>query len=141
MDWMGDRLARLIEEGKRALSTEVVVMSETQEDEIDDGMGGWVEDEDDLSVSRSFRGTKSRSRNPLPNYSPPSYFSPQSSPRKDRFAVPNVPRRNRGFSVDSDSHSFLGSSGHRENETSWDTPELRESMERARAMHRQQQMS
>ena len=32
MDWMGSQLAKLIEEGKRALSKEVVVMSERKED-------------------------------------------------------------------------------------------------------------
>jgi hypothetical protein len=44
MDWMGDRLARLIEDGKKALGKEVVVMSEAQEDEEDDGSGNWEEE-------------------------------------------------------------------------------------------------
>lgn len=136
MDWMSDRLARLIEEGKRALGTEVVVMSESQEDEIDDGSGDWVEDDAHLSasMSRSFRKSKTRSRNPLPSSSPPSYSSPQTSPRKDRFAIPSIQSRNRGLSVDSE-HSFV-SSIH-EHEAAWETPELRESMERARAMYRE----
>ncbi|KAH9479777.1 hypothetical protein JR316_0008372 [Psilocybe cubensis] len=47
MDWMGDKLSQLIEQGRRALQTEVVVMSEAREDEVDDGAGGWVEDDND----------------------------------------------------------------------------------------------
>ncbi len=137
MDWMGGRLSQLIEEGKRALGKEVVVMSESHEDEVDDGMGAWVEDDEEhLSASRSLRRVKSRSRNSLPNFSPPLYSSPQSSPRKDRFTVPAAPR-NRGLSIDSDSPSFT-LSAQPEDESSWQTPELRESMERARALYRQQ---
>ena len=45
MDWMGDRLAQLIAEGQKALGKEVVVMSEDQADEVDDGSGAWVEEE------------------------------------------------------------------------------------------------
>ena len=46
MDWIGDKLAQLIEEGKRALGREIVVMSEVQEDEVDDCSGNWVEEND-----------------------------------------------------------------------------------------------
>jgi len=56
MDWMGDRLARLIEDGKKALGKEVVVMSEVQEDEVDDGNGGWEEEVDvDVPLSGASR--------------------------------------------------------------------------------------
>ena len=51
MDWLGDRLSQLIEEGKRALGTEIVVSSEVPEDEVDDGNGDWIEDE---NASASF---------------------------------------------------------------------------------------
>ncbi|KAF8119496.1 hypothetical protein EV363DRAFT_1305375 [Boletus edulis] len=37
MDWIGDRLARLIQEGQKALGWEIVVMSDAKEDEVDDG--------------------------------------------------------------------------------------------------------
>ena len=40
---MGDRLANLIAEGQRALGKEVVVMTEGQEEAVDDGEEGWVE--------------------------------------------------------------------------------------------------
>ncbi|KJA27934.1 hypothetical protein HYPSUDRAFT_62330 [Hypholoma sublateritium FD-334 SS-4] len=47
MDWIGDKLSMLIEQGKRALNTEVVVMSDAKEDEVDDGSGAWEEEEDE----------------------------------------------------------------------------------------------
>lgn len=47
MDWIGDKLSMLIEQGKRALNTEVVVMSDAKEDEVDDGSGAWQEEEDE----------------------------------------------------------------------------------------------
>ncbi|KAJ2917109.1 hypothetical protein MD484_g3298, partial [Candolleomyces efflorescens] len=51
MDWIGGKLAQLIEDGKRALGTEVVVMSDAKEDEVDDGSGAWVsDDEDDIDI-------------------------------------------------------------------------------------------
>ena len=43
MDWIGDKISKLIEEGKRALGQQVVVMSEAKEDEVDDGSGDWEE--------------------------------------------------------------------------------------------------
>lgn len=152
MDWMGDRLAQLIEEGKRALGKEVVVMSDAQEDEVDDGSGAWVEDGDDMndydlhtSNSTSLRRARSRLRNinlPNPAYSPPSYGSPPGTPRKfdlsySKISTPVLtPGRSRGYSVDSDSRSVAGST-HHEDESAWQTPELRESMEKARIMYRQ----
>ena len=44
MDWLGDKLSMLIEQGKKALNTEIVVMSDAKEDEVDDGSGAWEED-------------------------------------------------------------------------------------------------
>ena len=43
MDWIGDKLALLIEQGKKALSREIVVMSDAAEDEVDDASGAWEE--------------------------------------------------------------------------------------------------
>ncbi|KAF8643186.1 hypothetical protein AX16_009177 [Volvariella volvacea WC 439] len=57
MDWIGDKLSVLIEEGKRALGREVVVMSECKEDEVDDGLGGWV-DEDDQQQQQQRKGRR-----------------------------------------------------------------------------------
>ena len=54
MDWIGDKISKLIEEGKRALGQEVVVLSEAQEDEVDDGSGDWEEVEPSKTFTRSF---------------------------------------------------------------------------------------
>lgn len=148
---MGDRLQQLIEEGKRALGKEIVVMSEAKEDEVDDGSGAWEEEEPTLPPSRS--SSIRRGRRPrniaLPDYAPPTYSTPQSSPRKAQYdfsysksygsasnlVAPESPRRTpRGTSTES---LF---DNHREPEDSWGTPELRESMARAREIYRQRNM-
>ncbi|KAK7687745.1 hypothetical protein QCA50_008963 [Cerrena zonata] len=146
MDWMSDRLSKLIEEGKRALGTEVVVMSESKEDEVDDGSGAWVEDEPlPTSSSASFssrRGRKRPQNLPLPSFSPPAYaHTPSASPRKGAFDAdyryaPESPRKSlRGPSVDS-MRSFRTLSPQAEEDTTMSS-ELKESMERARMLYRQ----
>lgn len=147
MDWMSDRLNRLIEEGKRALGKEIVVMSETQEDEVDDGSGAWIEDEllPTSSSTGSMRRGRTRPRHaPLPSFSPAT-ASPQLSPRKKRFdvsysrQVTESPRRpGRGISVESDARSFVTTS-HREDEEDLISAEAQEAMERARMLYRQRQ--
>ena len=63
MDWMGGRLAQLIEDGKKALGKEIVVMSEAQEDEEDDGNGNWEEEADpDASILEPSRSSPVRRR-------------------------------------------------------------------------------
>ena len=65
MDWLGDKLSMLIEQGKRALNTEIVVMSDAKEDEVDDGSGAWEEDASDhhhQGRSRAEIGSGSTSR-------------------------------------------------------------------------------
>lgn len=143
MDWIGDKLSMLIEEGKKALNREVVVMSDAKEDEFDDGSGAW-EEEDPIntraSVSRtsSIKRTKRpRSIAPIPSY---TSYSPSASPRKAGFDIPSsstipiTPRRthSRGISVES-GLNMTPSSSFREDERAWESPELRESMEKARA--------
>lgn len=135
MDWIGDKLTMLIEEGKKALGREVVVMSDAREDEVDDGMGGW-EEEPSTSISRS--GSLRRAKKPRNILPPSSCPTPPlaSSPRMAGFSysqsshsagIPiTPPRTTRAVSVDS--HS-----SYREDETAWESPELRESMEKARA--------
>ncbi|KZT07571.1 uncharacterized protein LAESUDRAFT_116199 [Laetiporus sulphureus 93-53] len=121
--WMNDRLASLIAEGQRALGKEVVVMSETQEDEEDDGAGGWVEEDTGQSTSSSYaRSARTSWSSGLPPYSSPS-------PRQLAFDFARSPR------VESD--AFAGA-GYREDESSWQTPELREAMARARDMYKRE---
>ncbi len=148
MDWMGDRLARLIEDGKKALGKEVVVMSEAQEDEEDDGSGNW-EEEANLGTSsgRASRSgsirRKDKSQAPgLTSYASPLISPPPSaSPRRQQFstvlssqsssALPIPGRSTHSASVDTlgSYHSLRG------DESQWQSPELRESMERARAAY------
>ncbi|KAI0358250.1 hypothetical protein OH77DRAFT_1421566 [Trametes cingulata] len=120
MSWIGDRLAQLIAEGQKALGKEVVIMSEDKEDEVDDGSGAWVEEDEPVQASSS-------SRTPgLPPYSPPPpCFS--ASPSRSVF--------DRGVSVESDSRSIRGNFA--EEDATWASQEMRESMERARMLYRQ----
>ncbi|OBZ73517.1 hypothetical protein A0H81_05946 [Grifola frondosa] len=136
MGLMNDKLAQLIAEGQRALGKEIVIMSENKEDEVDDGSGGWVEDED-APVSGSSSHIKRKSRSALPTYSPPS----RTSTMGGRFgtysgfgsaiaAISPLARSQRGASVES-----FGSGSFQEDESAWQTPEMRESMERARTLY------
>lgn len=162
MDWIGDRLSELIEEGKRALSTEVVVMSEAKEDEVDDGSGDWEEEQPVAGPSVSRRGSMRRTHRPRDIQLPPTYTAfpvsppPSLSPGKRKFvreavhfsthsggcsglSAPSTPRRiAREISRDAD--SFAPATSSLEDESTWHSPELRESMERARAQYLQRRM-
>ena len=144
MDWMGDRLARLIEDGKKALGKEVVVMSEAQEDEEDDGSGNWEEEANPGTSSRASisgsirRKDKSQASGFISYVSPLTSPPPTASPRRQQFSttlsshsssVLTVPGGStHSTSVDA-CHSFHG------DESQWQSPELRASMERARAAY------
>ena len=81
MDWIGDKLAKLIEDGKRALGTEVVVSSDAPEDEVDDGSGNWVEDEPIIPSSSS---------RPIALSSPRKRAAYSHSPAHARYATDSV---------------------------------------------------
>ncbi|KIY70106.1 hypothetical protein CYLTODRAFT_420079, partial [Cylindrobasidium torrendii FP15055 ss-10] len=118
MDWIGGKLSLLIEEGKKALGTGVVVMSEAPEDGVDNGDDDW--EEEDSSVPSSPR---KRSRNP--------YAASSASPRSSRFSL-----HSRDTSLDQDSAGGMTPSASlrfAEDTSSWASPELRASMEQARA--------
>ncbi|KAG1770213.1 hypothetical protein EDD22DRAFT_866635 [Suillus occidentalis] len=162
MDWIGDRLSRLIQEGHRALNTEVVVMSESKEDEVDDGSGDWEEEQPVAGSSVSRRNSFRRTHRPR-DIHPPSYSaftspsSPSSSPKKRKFvgesvhlspdrqdfsrlSIPSTPRRiTRDSSMDIDGCTTVTNS-FKEDASAWQSPELRESMERARAQYLQRRM-
>jgi hypothetical protein len=142
MDWMGGRLAQLIEEGKRALGKEVVVMSEAAEDAEDDMSGNWEEDEEDDAMTHSRpasrRGSMRRKHRPQnlgavgPSSSPYGLGAAHSTPHLAQFAplgaLPISAQHTRAGSEElRTSQSFA------EDPASWQSAEMRESMERARA--------
>jgi hypothetical protein len=111
MDWMSDRLRGLIEEGKRALGKEIVIMTEGVEDEeasaIDDGAEGWEEEDADERPKSRTGGTRPGSRNrmnrrpsalnlssSLPSSSSFTFHSPMASPRPRRALTPGAAKLN-----------------------------------------------
>ena len=171
MDWIGDKLAMLIEQGKRALNAEVVVMSDAKEDEVDDGMGAWEEEDNGVHAtrprSRSVRHAGSvrrpraldlRSASPrkaaFDHTNAHASGSTSASPYVSHFAPSSAPvyatpmkTHNRGVSVESGMPSSSSLYGHfpgsysstsvndigTEDPAGWESPELKESMEKARA--------
>ena len=149
MDWMSDRLAQLIEEGKKALGKEIVVMSEAKEDEEDDGSGQWIEDDGPIASSSSGsirKGRTKRRRSSTVSSPPPQYIPPQTTPRtpqKNRFDpygsvrpgsnLSSPSHRSRNGSIDS-ARSYAPT---KEDESTWESAELRDSMEKARQMYLQ----
>lgn len=159
MDWIGDKLSRLIEEGKRALGKEVVVLSDAPEDEVDDGSGNWV-DQDEVPVAStsyaSSRPVTLGSPRKRPAWSVAQSYSlnepSSSSPRPARpsaharyatdggyASVPVTPLPSRtGFD---DSHAMtpspsLFSRSYQDAVDSEASDAVREAMERARAAYR-----
>jgi hypothetical protein len=144
MDWMGGRLAQLIEDGKKALGKEIVVMSETKEDEEDDGNGNWEEADPDASISGPARSgsVRRRGRHHVPGTTPStSYLSPPPtvSPRRQQFSTAHlshscsaIPLPARAAQDHSTNPTQLSSSFY-EGESDWQSPELKMNMERARA--------
>ena len=154
MDWIGDKISRLIEEGKKALGKEVVVMSDSKEDEVDDGSGLW-EDSDggelgssfssrygggSLSSPRRKRTRPSLSYQTLPGgfgggfspANPPAYTSPTKSPF---FGSPNLVQSSTDPAFALTSPTMPATGWPRETENEWQSEEVRESMERARAAY------
>ncbi|KAL5531563.1 hypothetical protein ACEPAG_4440 [Sanghuangporus baumii] len=148
MDWIGDRLAQLIEQGKRALGTEVVVASEAPEDEVDDGSGNWIE-EDQMEASASFSSSRAipsanpskRSRHQsaysVPNSSVPCLSSFPSHPRIHSDDLSASFQSTPGRSIVPASNPETGSSSFLASDYGAESPSVRESMERARAAYLQ----
>lgn len=165
MDWIGDKLSMLIEQGKRALGTEVVVMSDAKEDEVDDGSGGWEED-NDQPQTRSRSGSLKHAKRPrsilptpishassasprlsiydsAPTTSNTSSFAPSSAPASTHVTPRKTHSRGIshetaiGLGLDSRSRNgaFDTSPSFMEDSSSWESPEIRESMERARSRY------
>ncbi|KAJ7714967.1 hypothetical protein DFH07DRAFT_863103 [Mycena maculata] len=154
MDWIGDQLSMLIQEGQKALGREIVVQSDAREDEVDDGCGVWEEEGggyEEFGGPSSYQNSLSRSSSPRQRQrprnltlAPPSYASRPSSqsPRATRFEFvssslpssagtrwrPDAPGR--GMSAESEAGR---TNPTRDDEQTWESPELKESMARARA--------
>ena len=148
MDWIGDKLSVLIAEGKRALGREIVVMSDSKDDEIDDGSSAWED-----SVPTSSTSTRRRRSHTTSSLSasqrrhraqPPdagSIYQTFSASTSSLPPPPSTPRRKHqaGLSLDSSPASARRLWASSEEIASFESPELREAMERARqralAMH------
>lgn len=129
---MGGRLAQLIEDGKKALGKEIVVMSEAQEDEEDDGNGNWEEADPDASSRGPSRSGSVRrgGRHHVPG---------TASPRRQQFSTAHLSHSCSAIPIparavqDHSADSTRLCSSFREDETDWQSPELRMNMERARS--------
>jgi hypothetical protein len=127
MDWIGDKLSTLIEQGKKALSREIVVMSDAAEDEVDDASGTW--EEQDLDENEAHHSTSAK-RRPRPDteltFPPVSASAPITIPVPSSSMLTHSPTPSVGFTPND-----------REDVQAWASPELRELMERARAKARE----
>ena len=150
MDWISNKLSMLIEEGRKALNREIVVMSDAKEDEVDDGSGAWEEEQvvpsnphpipKSISHSSSVKRTNTRRPLPLPLVSPNPNTFESLSPSFDHPSAPNPtpsPTYSHSRSLSTSTSTFdqddNTSTSFHEDERTWESPELRESMERARA--------
>lgn len=127
MDWIQDKLSQLIEEGKRALSREIVVLSDAKEDEFDDGSGVWEEEEDNRTSSSSIGRTGSLRRGTKRSRAQTHFY--EASNNSSHPLLTSTPRRThtKAFSADSVTRGIM-----REDENAWESPELRETMRLAR---------
>jgi hypothetical protein len=138
MDWLGGKLAQLIEEGKKALGKEVVVLSDAKEDEEDDGSGAWVSDDEfgiPGALGRKRRTGSVRSRTGRSSTVSNGACGVFGNTTKVGLSLPTTPTRGRGMSCNgggSVGASPTTSSLLQEPEQ-FESPEVREMMERARA--------
>ena len=147
MDWIGDRISLLIEEGKKALGKEVVVMSDAKEDEVDDGSGLW-EDSDggELGSPTSSRYGRRSLSSPRRKRARSSLSgglgetSPSKPPAYGLSTTPTFPGspnsiRSLAEPLSASATATTTAGWTRESEGDWQSEELRESMERARAIY------
>ena len=153
MDWMGGTLSMLIAEGRRALATEVVVMSESKEDEVDDGMGAWEDDSPFRASTSASMSVRSGRRGGPSNISlvspPPSYSSPPVTPHRNRWdamyasqpaSAPPPPSSRPSSRRPSVSSNKSWADVHHDEDNALESPELREAMQKARQAYLQRKM-
>jgi hypothetical protein len=136
MDWIGDKVSHLLEEAKRALGREIVVMSDAKEDEVDDGSGAWVEEDEEMpSISASAGPSRSRPGSIKRRHRPRDIALHQSPPMSSHNnQLSPKPIGAAAASVESLSIAPALAPA-KEDPSSWESPELRELMERARAKY------
>jgi len=141
MDWIGDRISQLVEEGKKALGTEVVVMSDSKEDEVDDGSGLW-EDSDGGNLGsstssrygrRSLSSPRKRVRPSFPDNPIPGGLGESPSSRPPAYTSPTTSTFPGSESLSASPSMITGWT--REAEGDWQSEEVKASMERARATY------
>ena len=143
MDWIGDRISRLVEEGKKALGKEVVVMSDAKEDEVDDGSGLWEDsDQGDFGSSPSKYGRKTfssprkkRARPSVLHHTVPEGLGEPSSLGPPVYATPTTSTFPGSSSFTLSPEDPFSVSITKETEGDWQSDEVKASMERARAMY------
>jgi hypothetical protein len=127
MDWISNKLSTLIEQGKKALSHEIVIMSDAAEDEVDDASGAW--EEQDLDEDEAHHSTSAK-RRPRPDTE--LTFPPISA-----SAPITIPVSSSSMPTHSPMPSVRFNPNDREDVQVWASPELRKLMERARAKARE----
>ncbi|KAJ3854106.1 hypothetical protein EV368DRAFT_37449 [Lentinula lateritia] len=145
IDSLGSKLSFLIEQGKRALGREIVVMSEVEEDAVDDGSGAWIEEdqEGEGEFGKRGRGRLSRSGSTSRRRAAGSASSTTASLGRRAGLGMNVNPPSYGTGLGIPSSALPSSSPSTPPaslptfESSWESPELKETMERARAIVRE----
>jgi hypothetical protein len=155
-DDLNGRLAQLIADGQRALGTAVVVASESAEDAVDDGLGEWADEDPPLgsgstsaprgTISRGGSIRKRRPRSLVQIPASPSHTGTNTaSPRVEALSstlspsmpfVPSMLDFGDGVpgGVEPRSDSVDSVRKVKEETQTWESPEMREFMQRARAM-------
>lgn len=142
MDWIGGKLAELIQQGQKALGKEIVVATDAYEDEPDDDETAWVEDTPFDPEGSIPRPSRSRSnlragRLCVQNNTSSSHsaaVSPVGSVRNGGILMQNF--NGRGESTEGDV-TAVGHSGSsfKEDESAWESQQLKDTMARARARY------
>lgn len=103
-------------------------MSECREDEVDDGLGGWVEEDDNADGASTLGRSNSRGSSPRRIKRRTSRRNLNVNNGFGSYSQPSTP----SFSQTAFQPQTPASTASSFQETTFDSPEIRESMERAR---------
>lgn len=134
MDWIGDRLAKLIEEGKKALGREVVVATDADPEvdfDLEDDPEAWVEDR---GPDMFFGSTWSTSRAGSSKRSRPQDLSLTPAHSTPAWSI-STPGSGSGHTSPPGGLSVPHTPVMREDPSLWSSPQLKETMEAARARY------